>query len=214
MMRPQNKSRSRNKNNNGNNGGNNNNRRQFGNIVNRVFDSAGPEGKVRGTPQQIIEKYQSLARDAQLSNDRVAAENFLQHSEHYSRMLGEALSQQAEMRQNGEGQPMERQNGYESDESPESQPQSYGNAPSYLPQSVARDANVLPPNRSFESEQPQPEMAAFEPADEINSEGLVATPENPQPNARNKSASGRNRNKKPSADTGPEESTKEGFNLD
>ena len=64
--------------------------RTLGNIVNRVFDSSGPEGKVRGTPQQIIEKYLILARDAQLSNDRVAAENFLQHAEHYTRMLGEA----------------------------------------------------------------------------------------------------------------------------
>ncbi len=62
----------------------------MGNIVNRVFDSSGPEGKVRGTPQQIIEKYLVLARDAQLSNDRVAYENFLQHAEHYTRMLGEA----------------------------------------------------------------------------------------------------------------------------
>jgi hypothetical protein len=65
--------------------------RSLGNIVNRVFDSSGPEGKVRGTPQQIIEKYLVLARDAQLSNDRVAAENFLQHAEHYTRMLGEAM---------------------------------------------------------------------------------------------------------------------------
>ncbi len=62
----------------------------MGNIVNRVFDSSGPEGKVRGTPQQIIEKYQILARDAQMSNDRVAAENFMQHAEHYTRMLAEA----------------------------------------------------------------------------------------------------------------------------
>ena len=62
----------------------------LGNIVNRVFDSSGPEGKVRGTPQQIIEKYQLLARDAQLSNDRVAAENFQQHAEHYTRMLAQA----------------------------------------------------------------------------------------------------------------------------
>jgi hypothetical protein len=62
----------------------------LGNIVNRVFDSSGPEGKVRGTPQQIIDKYQVLARDAQLSGDRVAAENFLQHAEHYTRMLSEA----------------------------------------------------------------------------------------------------------------------------
>ena len=69
--------------------------RTIGNIVNRVFDSSGPEGKVRGTPQQIIEKYQILARDAQLSNDRVAAENFLQHAEHYTRMLGEAQREMA-----------------------------------------------------------------------------------------------------------------------
>ena len=64
--------------------------RTLGNIINRVFDSSGPEGKVRGTPQQIIEKYQFLARDAQLSNDRVAAENFQQHAEHYTRLLAEA----------------------------------------------------------------------------------------------------------------------------
>ena len=69
--------------------------RTLGNIINRVFDSSGPEGKVRGTPQQIIEKYQMLARDAQLSNDRVAAENFLQHAEHYTRLLAEAMKEQA-----------------------------------------------------------------------------------------------------------------------
>lgn len=69
--------------------------RTLGNIINRVFDSSGPEGKVRGTPQQIIEKYQMLARDAQLSSDRVAAENFLQHAEHYTRMLAEAMREMA-----------------------------------------------------------------------------------------------------------------------
>lgn len=74
---------------------NQNRPRTLGNIVNRVFDSSGPEGKVRGTPQQIIEKYQMLARDAQLSNDRVAAENFLQHAEHYTRMLAEAMKEMA-----------------------------------------------------------------------------------------------------------------------
>ena len=71
---------------------------RMGNIINRVFESAGPDGKVRGTPQQIIDKYQALARDAQLAGDRVAAESYLQHSEHYSRLLGEAQRQQAESR--------------------------------------------------------------------------------------------------------------------
>jgi hypothetical protein len=70
------------------------NRRPQGNIINRVFDSSGPEGKVRGTPQQIIEKYLTLARDATLSNDRVAAENFQQHAEHYIRLLAEAMREQ------------------------------------------------------------------------------------------------------------------------
>ncbi len=90
-MRPSNKSRSRNKGGNRRQNNNNNNT----NIVNRVFDSAGPEGKVRGTPQQIVEKYSQLARDAQLSGDRVAAESFMQHSEHYSRMLAVAQAEQA-----------------------------------------------------------------------------------------------------------------------
>jgi len=98
-MRPSNKQRSRNKQGNGSSNNNNNNQRQrMGNIINRVFESAGPDGKVRGTPQQIIDKYQALARDAQVSGDRVAAESFLQHSEHYSRLLGEAQRHQIEQR--------------------------------------------------------------------------------------------------------------------
>ncbi|MFM2389026.1 MAG: hypothetical protein RLZZ437_581, partial [Pseudomonadota bacterium] len=78
--------------------------RTLGNIINRVFDSSGPEGKVRGTPQQIIEKYQFLARDAQLSNDRVAAENFNQHAEHYMRMLAEAQREMAAEQEARQGQ--------------------------------------------------------------------------------------------------------------
>ena len=61
-----------------------------------MFDSSGPEGKVRGTPQQIIDKYQSLAHDSQLSGDRVSAENFQQHSEHYARLLLQAQKEIAE----------------------------------------------------------------------------------------------------------------------
>src|SRR6187455_2922268 len=90
-MRPSNKSRSRNKSGSSNHNNNNNNQRpRMGNIINRVFESAGPDGKVRGTPQQIIDKYQALARDAQVAGDRVTAESYLQYSEHYSRLLGEA----------------------------------------------------------------------------------------------------------------------------
>ncbi|MEM9392406.1 MAG: DUF4167 domain-containing protein [Pseudomonadota bacterium] len=87
---------------------NKNNRRSVGNIVNRVFDSSGPEGKVRGTPQQIIEKYQTLARDAQLASDRVAVENFQQHAEHYTRMLAEAMREQEARREAQEQQQQNR----------------------------------------------------------------------------------------------------------
>ncbi|MCX8508728.1 MAG: DUF4167 domain-containing protein [Rhodobacteraceae bacterium] len=81
-------------------------RTSLGNIINRVFDSSGPEGKVRGTPQQIIDKYLMLARDAQLSNDRVAEQAFLQHAEHYTRLLGEAqrdMAREQEARQGQQG---------------------------------------------------------------------------------------------------------------
>ena len=86
-----------------------NRNRSVGNVVNRVFDSSGPEGKVRGTPQQIIEKFNQLARDAQLSNDRVAAENFQQHAEHYQRMLGQAIKEQDARREQLERENRERQ---------------------------------------------------------------------------------------------------------
>src|SRR6056297_304356 len=94
------KSRSRNK---------SNRNRSMGNVVNRVFDSSGPEGKVRGTPQQVIDKYNQLARDAQLSGDRVAAENFQQHAEHYLRLLGSAQKEQDAKREEQERQNRDRQ---------------------------------------------------------------------------------------------------------
>ena len=81
---------------------NRNNNRSVGNVLNRVFDSSGPEGKVRGTPQQIIDKYNQLARDAQLSNDRVATENFQQHAEHYLRLLAHAQKEQDARREQQE----------------------------------------------------------------------------------------------------------------
>ena len=86
-MRTSNKSRNRNK---------NNRRAGAGNNINRVFESSGPEGRVRGTPQQIIDKYISLTHDAQLAGDRVSAENFQQHAEHYARLLNEAQKELAE----------------------------------------------------------------------------------------------------------------------
>lgn len=93
-MRQSNRPRSRNK------GG----RRPSGNIVNRVFESSGPEGKVRGNPQQIIDKYQAFSRDAYLAGDRVLSENHAQHAEHFIRLLGEANREIEARRAFNEGQ--------------------------------------------------------------------------------------------------------------
>ena len=56
--------------------------------ANRAFDSNGPDNvKVRGAAQHIYEKYLQLARDASAAGDRVLGENYLQHAEHYFRVL-------------------------------------------------------------------------------------------------------------------------------
>lgn len=68
-------------------GRNNNQNRKTQNPLTRSFESTGPDVKVRGTPAHIAEKYMSLARDAQSSGDPVLAENYLQHAEHYNRII-------------------------------------------------------------------------------------------------------------------------------
>ncbi len=76
--------RSRNRNGGGNGGGGGKPPQN----ANRAFDSNGPEGvKVRGAAQHVYEKYQQLARDATTAGDRVLAENYLQHAEHYFRTM-------------------------------------------------------------------------------------------------------------------------------
>ena len=74
-------------NSNRNNNGGNNRRPQA--RLNHVYDSNGPEGRVRGTAAQIVEKYESLARDANASGNKVLQQSFLQHAEHYQRVLAE-----------------------------------------------------------------------------------------------------------------------------
>jgi len=54
---------------------------------NHVFDSNGPDGRIRGNAHQVLEKYLALARDASSQGDRVAAENYYQHAEHYFRLI-------------------------------------------------------------------------------------------------------------------------------
>jgi Domain of unknown function (DUF4167) len=59
----------------------------------RNYESNGPDVKIRGTAAHIAEKYMSLARDALASGDMVTAESYLQHAEHYNRIIMAAQSQ-------------------------------------------------------------------------------------------------------------------------
>lgn len=98
-MRPNqqnNKNRSRGRNNNGG--------RKHVNPLSRNFESNGPDVKVRGNAAHVAEKYLQLARDAQSSGDSVMAENYLQHAEHYFRIVAAAQPQQGTQRSDQVGQ--------------------------------------------------------------------------------------------------------------
>lgn len=81
---------------------------------NRSFDSTGPDIKIRGTAANVYEKYLQLARDAGSAGDRVTQENYLQHAEHYYRILmaqGGPVQQQPQQQQPYPGQPQPNGNG-------------------------------------------------------------------------------------------------------
>ncbi len=99
----QNRQRNRGRNNNSNsssnnNNNNNNNNRRGPNPLQRSYESNGPDVKIRGNAMQVAEKYLTLARDAQVAGDRILAENYMQHAEHYSRIIAaaQAATQQSQ----------------------------------------------------------------------------------------------------------------------
>ena len=95
-MRPQQQGRRQRNRNSG--GGNNNNRRNQ-NPLSRNYESNGPDVKIRGNAQVIADKYTTLARDALSSGDSVMAENYLQHAEHYNRIIMAAQAQMQTQRE-------------------------------------------------------------------------------------------------------------------
>ncbi len=82
-------------------GGRANGKRPNQNSRASVFESNGSDSKVKGTAAQVLEKYQAMARDAIAAGDRITAENYLQHAEHYYRLL--SLQQGSEERSGGRG---------------------------------------------------------------------------------------------------------------
>ncbi len=161
-MKSPNKSRSRNKN-------NRNRNNNIGNIVNRVFDSSGPDGRVRGTPNQIVEKYEALTRDAQLAGDRVEAENFAQHAEHYIRLLAaaqeEVAREQAKRQAEYEARMAER-----AAKQQEEQDQSESDQPSAEASDEAKEEASKPKKRGRKpkSEDPMPSADQSEGFDEAS----------------------------------------------
>ncbi len=201
------KPRSRNKN-------NRNRSSSLGNVVNRVFDSSGPEGKVRGTPQQIIDKYNQLARDAQLSNDRVAAENFQQHAEYYLRMLSDAQKEMEARREQQERENRERQiqrdrERNERQERQERESNSGGDQNQQSSQPAAKPAQqpAAQPVATDPSMAPQPDVIETKSDD---TSAIVDTPESAEPPKPKKPRAPRKPRRKPEAkDDAPKKAAKE-----
>lgn len=82
-----------------------NQRRRQGVNPNRALDSNGPEVRIRGTANQIYDKYVALARDAASSGDRVKAESYLQHAEHYFRVIRSMQPAQQQPQQQSQPNP-------------------------------------------------------------------------------------------------------------
>jgi hypothetical protein len=114
----------------GGGGGNHNNGGGFN--PNRTFDSSGPEVKIRGSASHVYEKYLQLARDANSGGDRVMAENYLQHAEHYYRIMAAQQAQLAQYQAQQAAQNANRQPGPGGEGQPQQQalPQQ-GSAPSF-----------------------------------------------------------------------------------
>ena len=104
-----------------------------------TFESNGPEGKIRGTAFQVIEKYQALAQDALSAGDRIGAENFFQHAEHYYRVVAaNGWDQRGQRPQNQQPQPQQSQPRIEPERRPAEEPQPVAPAEPQ-PQAAAND---------------------------------------------------------------------------
>jgi hypothetical protein len=114
---------------------------------NHVFDSNGPDLRIRGTAQQLFEKYLQLGRDATSSGDRVMAESYFQHAEHYFRIVN-AINQATQQTQGAshyQGGPAPQQNAagqYNGQRRPgedaqdEGQPRGYDDQPLVEPREI------------------------------------------------------------------------------
>ncbi|HZL41079.1 MAG TPA: DUF4167 domain-containing protein [Pseudolabrys sp.] len=179
-----------------NNNNNNNNHRKSQNPLTRVYESNGPDVKIRGTASHIAEKYIQLARDSQSSGDPVAAENYYQHAEHYFRLIAVAQEQFRQQNpyynnqqpQQGQGAPQGAADDNFDDEGDDGQPYMGQNEPGFAPQPPApqqvpqaqpylpRDAQPFPP-RDQQQHRPQHQPQQQPNAPQPNQGGHDAAPD-------------------------------------
>lgn len=139
-----------------------NNNRRGPNPLTRSYESNGPDVKIRGNAQHVAEKYLQLARDAHTGGDPVAAENYLQHAEHYFRLIAAAQAAQA-LAQTGQRPPGESEGGdFDDDESFDTLSDRFA-SPSERPfQPQPNGFQGQPPNAAPNAPQPYVERQPFE----------------------------------------------------
>lgn len=156
-MRPQQQNRRMRGRSGGSNNNNNNNNRKGPNPLTRSYESNGPDVKIRGSAQQIAEKYTTLARDAQSSGDRVMAENYLQHAEHYNRIIAAAQGAIPQNQQRDNRDDLDDEDGDERDEMEQAAPPQPQSQPQSQPQAQQPRREPRGDSRPRPQAQPQPQ---------------------------------------------------------
>ena len=179
-----NNKRMRNRNNNNNN--NNNNNRRGQNPMTRVYESNGPDIKIRGTASHVAEKYVQLARDARSSGDPVAAENYYQHAEHYFRLIAAAQEQfrqsQPQPRTDGPAPEVSSEDGDEDADNFSHFGQEPGFAPQQQQQPFVRDNNQRDqPSYQRDHQQPREHRGDREHREHRQQPQYQPQPPQPQP---------------------------------
>lgn len=185
-----------------------NNRRN--NSGSRTIDSNGPEVKVRGTATQLFDKYQTLARESVAASDRVAAENYYQHAEHYYRLLNASQNDAGQRNEAGNkrqgGQDQQRRDHQPAPQAglqpaPEAAPQpTTGPAPQETPQEAPQAAPESTP-AGFNGGETVAQEASLRPDAEVESLGIA----NPDGHIRVFEAASSIANSDSSSDSGGEE---------
>jgi hypothetical protein len=107
----------------------------------QVYDSNGPDVRIRGTAHQVAEKYMTLAKDASSVGDRIMEQSYLQHAEHYQRIINSWEDS---------GHPV---HSYGDRPRQEYQPQGQGSAPAVSQEDLSLPSSILGANSKVETKE-------------------------------------------------------------